>query len=112
MEQTIRGLLVKVTHRAEVRRKFKILKLTPMAASATTFLKNDVQTDVATYFFETYGRQLQFPYMPCVVTGRDIFLPMEICFVIEVIWLESSNNMRWFSNSLSLEWKFDLASCF
>jgi hypothetical protein len=49
-------------------------------------MKENTKTDVATYFFQTYGRRLQYPFMPCVVTGRDVFLPMEICSVIEVIY--------------------------
>lgn len=84
LEQTLRGLLVKVTHRAEVKRKFKISKLTPTPASLTNFMKGDVKTDVATYFYQTYNRRLMYPFMPCIVTGRDVFLPMEICYVIEV----------------------------
>ncbi|KAG0048957.1 Eukaryotic translation initiation factor 2C [Gryganskiella cystojenkinii] len=83
LEKTLRGLLVKVTHRAEVKRKFKISKLTPTPASSTKFMRGEVKTDVATYFQETYNRSLMYPFMPCIVTGRDVFLPMEICYVIE-----------------------------
>ncbi|KAF9950945.1 eukaryotic translation initiation factor 2C, 2 [Mortierella alpina] len=82
LEKSLRGLLIKVTHRSEVKRRFKIVKLTPTPANKTMFMKEDSQTDVATYFHETYGRKLAYPFMPCVVTGRDVFLPMEICFVI------------------------------
>jgi hypothetical protein len=85
LEKSLRGLLIKVTHRSEVKRKFKITKLTPTAANATMFMKENTKTDVATYFFQTYGRRLQYSHMPCVVTGRDVFLPMEICAVLEVI---------------------------
>ncbi|KAF9117650.1 eukaryotic translation initiation factor 2C, 3, partial [Mortierella sp. 14UC] len=83
LEKSLRGLLIRVTHRSEVKRKFKIVKLTPTPASSTQFMKDNTKTDVATYFFQTYGKRLQYPFMPCVVTGRDIFLPMEICSVIE-----------------------------
>ncbi|KAG0300267.1 eukaryotic translation initiation factor 2C, 2 [Linnemannia gamsii] len=83
LEKSLRGLLIRVTHRSEVKRKFKITKLTPTPASSTLFMKENTKTDVATYFFQTYGRRLQYPFMPCVVTGRDVFLPMEICTVIE-----------------------------
>jgi eukaryotic translation initiation factor 2C len=85
LEKSLRGLLIRVTHRSEVKRKFKITKLTPTPASSTLFMKENTKTDVATYFFQTYGRRLQYPFMPCVVTGRDVFLPMEICTVIEVM---------------------------
>ncbi|KAI1316177.1 eukaryotic translation initiation factor 2C, 2 [Mortierella claussenii] len=83
LEKAIRGLLIKVTHRSEVKRRFKISKLTVTPASQTMFMKDETKTDVATYFYEVYGRRLTYPFMPCVVTGRDVYLPMEICFVIE-----------------------------
>ncbi|KAF9930836.1 Eukaryotic translation initiation factor 2C [Linnemannia zychae] len=83
LEKTIKGLLIRVTHRSEVKRKFKITKLTPTPANATLFMKENTKTDVATYFHQTYGKRLQYAFMPCVVVSRDIFLPMEICTVIE-----------------------------
>ncbi|KAG0371264.1 eukaryotic translation initiation factor 2C, 2 [Mortierella sp. AD032] len=83
LEKSLRGLLIKVTHRAEVNRKFKIVKLTPTPASSTSFMKDNTKTDVASYFFQTYGKRLQYPFMPCVVTGRDVFLPMEVCTVLQ-----------------------------
>ncbi|KAG0353510.1 hypothetical protein BGZ54_002214, partial [Gamsiella multidivaricata] len=52
-------------------------------ADKTMFMKDEAKTNVASYFYETYGRRLQYPFMPCVITGRDVFLPMEICSVIE-----------------------------
>ncbi|KAF9193168.1 Eukaryotic translation initiation factor 2C [Haplosporangium sp. Z 11] len=82
LEKALRNLLVTVIHRADVKRKFKILKLTPTPASSTMFMKDNTKMDVATYFTQTYGRSLAFPFMPCVVTGRDVFLPMEVCSVI------------------------------
>ncbi|KAG0338651.1 hypothetical protein BG000_003640 [Podila horticola] len=83
IEKSLKGLLVKVIHRSEVKRKFKISKLTPTPASSTMFMKENSKTDVATYFHQTYGRRLLYPFLPCVVTGRDVFLPMEVCHVIE-----------------------------
>lgn len=88
IEKSLRGLLVKVIHRSEVKRKFKISKLTPTPASSTMFMKENSKTDVATYFHQTYGRRLLYPFLPCVVTGRDVFLPMEVCHVIEVSQVE------------------------
>lgn len=84
LEKSLKGLLIKVIHRGDVKRRFKIVKLTPTPASSTHFTKENSKTDVASYFHETYGRRLLYPFLPCVVTGRDVFLPMEICHVIEV----------------------------
>ncbi|KAG0012884.1 Eukaryotic translation initiation factor 2C, partial [Entomortierella chlamydospora] len=83
LERAIRGLQIKVTHRGEVKRKFKISRLTPTPASSTMFDKGNTEIDVATYFHQAYGRPLSYPNLPCVVVGRDTFLPMEICFVVE-----------------------------
>ncbi|OAQ24024.1 Piwi-domain-containing protein [Linnemannia elongata AG-77] len=83
LEKSLRGLLIKVTHRGDVRRSFKISKLTLTPASSTFFMKENTRTTVAAYFLQAYGRRLQYPFMPCVVTGKDVFLPMEICSVIE-----------------------------
>lgn len=84
LDKAIRGLQIKVTHRGEVRRKFKISKLTLTPANRTTFTKGTELVDVAAYFYQTYGRRLTYPDLPCVVAGRDIYLPMEVCFVVEV----------------------------
>ncbi|KAF9113516.1 Eukaryotic translation initiation factor 2C [Mortierella sp. AM989] len=83
LDKAIRGLQIKVTHRGEVRRKFKISKLTLTPAHRTTFMKGTELVDVAAYFYQTYGRRLTYPDLPCVVAGRDIFLPMEVCFVVQ-----------------------------
>ncbi|KAF8918027.1 eukaryotic translation initiation factor 2C, 3, partial [Dissophora ornata] len=81
----MRRLIIKVTHRGEIKRTFKITKITETPASRTEFTRDGDGTkiDVATYFFETYGRQLRYPFMPCVVTGREVYLPMEVCTVVE-----------------------------
>ncbi|KFH71161.1 hypothetical protein MVEG_04007 [Podila verticillata NRRL 6337] len=83
LEKSLKGLLIKVIHRGDVKRRFKITKLTPTPASSTLFAKENSKTDVASYFHETYGRRLLYPFLPCVVTGRDVFLPMEVCHVVE-----------------------------
>ncbi|KAF9438295.1 eukaryotic translation initiation factor 2C, 2 [Entomortierella beljakovae] len=83
LDKALRGIKFKVTHRGDVKRRFKIGKLSVTPAQRTMFNKGDAQISVATYFQETYGRPLIFPNMPCVVYGRDVFLPMEICYVIE-----------------------------
>ncbi|KAG0225036.1 eukaryotic translation initiation factor 2C, 2 [Mortierella sp. GBA43] len=83
LDKAVRGLDFRVTHRGEIKQRFKIQRLTPTAASATMFEKDGAQMDVATYFFKTYNRRLAYPFMPCVVARKDIFLPMEVCSVIE-----------------------------
>ncbi|RGB43665.1 Piwi domain-containing protein [Rhizophagus diaphanus] len=63
--------------------QFRISKLTNTSASSTTFEVNGQQIDIATYFFNTYGRRLQYPFLPCVVVRNETYLPIEICNVVE-----------------------------
>jgi hypothetical protein len=88
IERTIKGLKIKDNHREGTRRKFKITKLTPTPASHTQFDKGDgTSTNVANYFYETYNRRLNYAHLPCVVVRRNVYLPMEVCEVIEVVYL-------------------------
>ncbi|KAF9209936.1 eukaryotic translation initiation factor 2C, 2, partial [Haplosporangium sp. Z 27] len=83
LDKAIRGLQIRVIHRGDIKRKFKITRLTVEPASRTMFEKDTAKMDVASYFQQTYGRALTFPFLPCVTTGRDTYLPMEICHVVE-----------------------------
>ncbi|CAB4425199.1 unnamed protein product [Rhizophagus irregularis] len=65
------------------RHRFRISKLTNTSASSTTLEVNGQQIDIATYFFNTYGRRLQYPFLPCVVVRNETYLPIEICNVVE-----------------------------
>uniref|UniRef100_A0A1D1YXN1 Protein argonaute-3 n=1 Tax=Anthurium amnicola TaxID=1678845 RepID=A0A1D1YXN1_9ARAE len=83
IERTIKGLKIRDNHRAGVRRKFKIEKLTPRPALNMTFDKGDGTTiDVPTYYDRTYNRRLNFAHLPCVVVRRNQYLPIEVCDVI------------------------------
>ncbi|KAI8093873.1 Piwi domain-containing protein [Halteromyces radiatus] len=84
VEKILKNLEIVVVHRgAEKRLKYKINKLTPTSVENTVF-KDDLGNEmtVAQYFQKTYNRRLAFPFLPCVVVKKDIFLPMEVCEVI------------------------------
>ncbi|CAB4422806.1 unnamed protein product [Rhizophagus irregularis] len=83
LERTIKGLKIKDTHRSGNRRKFKIEKLTPTPASQTMFDRGDgSNVDVKTYFQEAYNKRLLYPFLPCVIVRRNVYLPMEVCEII------------------------------
>ncbi|KAI8098878.1 Piwi domain-containing protein [Halteromyces radiatus] len=84
VEKILKNLKIVVVHRgAEKRLKYKINKLTPTSVENTVF-KDDSgnEMNVAQYFQKTYNRRLAFPFLPCIVVKKDIFLPMEVCEVI------------------------------
>ncbi|KAF0507182.1 Piwi-domain-containing protein [Gigaspora margarita] len=86
LEKALKNLKIRVIHRGEEtsKRRFKINKITLTPANQTRFDMGDGQTvDVATYFFKTYNHRLTYPHLPCVVVKKDVFLPMEVCEVIE-----------------------------
>ncbi|CAG8475064.1 Piwi domain-containing protein [Rhizophagus irregularis DAOM 181602=DAOM 197198] len=85
LEKCLKNLKIFDTHRGEVasRRRFRISKLTNTPASSTKFEVNGQQIDIATYFFNTYNKRLQYPFLPCIVIRRETYLPMEVCNVVE-----------------------------
>ncbi|CAG8475082.1 5802_t:CDS:10 [Rhizophagus irregularis] len=82
LEKCLKNLKIFVVLRFS-RHRFRISKLTNTSASSTTFEVNGQQIDIATYFFSTYGRRLQYPFLPCVVVRNETYLPIEICNVVE-----------------------------
>ncbi|PKC01525.1 Piwi-domain-containing protein [Rhizophagus irregularis] len=75
VEVIIKNLWISDNHIPENRRKFKIEKLTQNSASGTTFNRNKI--NVTAYFQKNYSRCLLYPFLPCVVVGRNYYLPIE-----------------------------------
>ncbi|KAL0086448.1 hypothetical protein J3Q64DRAFT_1740019 [Phycomyces blakesleeanus] len=83
IERTIKGLRLKVTHRGEQRRDYGIQRLTITPADKTMFTTEDGQEyTVAGFFQKQYNKRLAFPFLPCVVVRKDVFLPMEVCNIL------------------------------
>ncbi|GBC06892.1 hypothetical protein RclHR1_07120005 [Rhizophagus clarus] len=84
LEKYLKNLKIYFTHRGEndSKRRLRITKLTSTPASSTRFEVDGQQIDVVTYFDNTYGRKLQYPFLPCVVVRKETYLPMEICNVV------------------------------
>ncbi|RIA87407.1 Piwi domain-containing protein [Glomus cerebriforme] len=83
VEKTIKGLRIRDNHLPGRKRRFKIERLTPTPASSTLFDRGDGSNiDVATYFNQQY-RRLNHAHLPCVIVRKNVYLPMEVCDVIE-----------------------------
>ncbi|CAO3587060.1 unnamed protein product [Absidia cylindrospora] len=85
LEKILKSLKIVVVHRGvEKRLKYKITKLTPSSAENTVFKdESGTEMTVASYFQKTYNKRLAAPFLPCVVVKKDIFLPMEVCEVVQ-----------------------------
>ncbi|KAL2915988.1 hypothetical protein HK105_204412 [Polyrhizophydium stewartii] len=88
LEKSLKGVKVVVIHRGQIRRKYRINRFTTTSANRTMFPLNDSGSEesVANYFLAKYKRQLAFAHLPCAVVGdpaRPVFLPLEVCEVLE-----------------------------
>ncbi|KAB2633787.1 protein argonaute 1-like [Pyrus ussuriensis x Pyrus communis] len=66
IKKALRGIKVEVTHRGNMRRKYRI--------------------SVVEYFHETYGFIIKHTQLPCLQVGnqqRSNYLPMEVCKIVE-----------------------------
>lgn len=83
LEKELKNYKIRVIHR-KTNQFYRILKFTPQDAQRTKFNDADGhRIDVASYFQKSY-KLLDYPYLPCVIAGEGVFLPMEVCEVIEV----------------------------
>ncbi|VAH99218.1 unnamed protein product [Triticum turgidum subsp. durum] len=88
IKKALRGVKVEVTHRGNMRRKYRISGLTSQATRELSFPVDDRGTvkTVVQYFLETYGFNIQHTTLPCLQVGnqqRPNYLPMEVCKIVE-----------------------------
>ncbi|KAF7124999.1 hypothetical protein RHSIM_Rhsim12G0136400 [Rhododendron simsii] len=88
IKKALRGVKVEVTHRGNMRRKYRISGLTSQATRELTFPVDERGTmkSVVEYFQETYGFSIQHTQWPCLQVGnqqRPNYLPMEVCKIVE-----------------------------
>eukprot|EP00262_Sarcandra_glabra_P017248 TRINITY_DN5837_c0_g3_i1.p1 TRINITY_DN5837_c0_g3~~TRINITY_DN5837_c0_g3_i1.p1 ORF type:complete len:696 (-),score=80.34 TRINITY_DN5837_c0_g3_i1:231-2252(-) len=89
IKKALRGVKVEVTHRGNMRRKYRISGLTSQATCDLTFPVDESGTvkSVVQYFQETYRFDIQYTKWPCLQVGgnpqRPNYLPMEVCKIVE-----------------------------
>ncbi|KAI5055294.1 hypothetical protein GOP47_0030439 [Adiantum capillus-veneris] len=88
IKKALRGVKVEVTHRGNMRRKYRISGLTSQPTQELTFPVDDKGTlkSVVEYFQETYGYTIRNTVLPCLQVGnqqRPNYLPMEVCKIVE-----------------------------
>ncbi|KAL3529418.1 hypothetical protein ACH5RR_008740 [Cinchona calisaya] len=88
IKKALRGVKVEVTHRGNMRRKYRISGLTSQATRELTFPVDERGTmkSVVEYFQETYGFVIHHIQLPCLQVGnqqRPNYLPMEVCKIVE-----------------------------
>ncbi|CAA0826626.1 Protein argonaute 1 [Striga hermonthica] len=87
IKKALRGVKVEVTHRGNMRRKYRISGLTSQTTRELTFPVDERGTlkSVVDYFRETYGYVIQHSQWPCLQVGntqKPNYLPMEVCKIV------------------------------
>ncbi|KAL5975230.1 hypothetical protein ACLOJK_031909 [Asimina triloba] len=88
VKKALRGVKVEVTHRGNVRRKYRISGLTSQPTRELIFPVDDQMNmkSVVEYFQEMYGFTIRYPHLPCLQVGNQKkanYLPMEACKIVE-----------------------------
>ncbi|PSS33832.1 Protein argonaute like [Actinidia chinensis var. chinensis] len=88
IKKALRGVKVEVTHRGNVRRKYRVSGLTSQPTRELVFPVDDNSTmkSVVEYFQEMYGFTIQHTHLPCLQVGNQKkanYLPMEACKIVE-----------------------------
>ncbi|XP_057959828.1 protein argonaute 10-like isoform X1 [Malania oleifera] len=88
IKKALRGVKVEVTHRGNVRRKYRVSGLTSQPTRELVFPVDDNCTmkSVVEYFQEMYGFTIQQSHLPCLQVGNQKkanYLPMEACKIVE-----------------------------
>jgi eukaryotic translation initiation factor 2C len=86
VSKAISGVKVEITHRPNVRRQYRVNKLSSRSADQTTFKDDEGRTiSVASYFASAYGVRLRYPQLPCLHVGAlkgSNYLPLEVCNIV------------------------------
>ncbi|CAD6220784.1 unnamed protein product [Miscanthus lutarioriparius] len=87
LKKALRGVRVETTHQQGKRSIYKITGITPVPLAQLSFSCNEgPQLTVVQYFAQQYNYRLRYTAWPCLQSGNDskpIYLPMEVCQIIE-----------------------------
>ncbi|KAF6166948.1 hypothetical protein GIB67_030641 [Kingdonia uniflora] len=88
VKKSLRGVKVEVTHRENVRRKYRVSGLTSQPTRELIFPVDEEMNmkSVVEYFQEIYGYTIQHTHLPCLQVGNQKkanYLPMEACKIVE-----------------------------
>ncbi|ERN10147.1 hypothetical protein AMTRI_Chr13g91340 [Amborella trichopoda] len=90
VKTALKGLRIEVTHRGNMRRKYRIVGLSSQSSRETIFTveRNGTSKRVSVYgyFYEVYNMKLVYPLLPCLQVGsleRPSYIPMEVCKIVK-----------------------------
>ena len=89
LNRVLRGIKFRVLHRGEMfsRRQHTISKLVKKSSREHTFQLNGDRPrtiSVEEYMHKTYSIKLKYPDAPLIMKGDSTYLPLELCYIIQV----------------------------
>ncbi|KAJ4785439.1 Argonaute family protein [Rhynchospora pubera] len=89
IRKNLKGVKVEVTHRGNMRRRYRISGLTALPTRDLTFPCDEQGTmkKVVDYFREVYSHNIRYVKLPCLDVGNNSrkpnYLPMEVCKIVK-----------------------------
>ncbi|KAM0874637.1 hypothetical protein ACQ4PT_037324 [Festuca glaucescens] len=86
LKKALRGVRVVATHRTDKTIRYKITGITSAPLKDLTFDQDGTRVSVVEYFKKQYSYLLRYTNLPCLQAGSDsrpIYLPMEVCSIVE-----------------------------
>ncbi|KAG8061410.1 hypothetical protein GUJ93_ZPchr0003g18310 [Zizania palustris] len=87
-KKALRGVRIQTSHQEDQIRRYKITGITPIPMGQLIFPvdENGTRMTVVQYFLDRYQCKLKYAYWPCLQSGSDsrpVYLPMELCKIVE-----------------------------
>ncbi|KAJ1294153.1 hypothetical protein BS78_01G124100 [Paspalum vaginatum] len=86
LKKALRGVRIATTHQHGMSRRYKITGLTSAPLNELTFDQDGTTVLVVQYFKRQYNYSLKYTHWPCLQAGngsKQIYLPMEVCSIVE-----------------------------
>ncbi|CAN6308884.1 unnamed protein product [Urochloa humidicola] len=88
IKKALRGVRIETSHQQDQIRRYKITGITPIPMSQLIFPIDEKGTrqTVVQYFWDKYNYRLKYSSWPCLQAGSDsrpVYLPMEVCKIVE-----------------------------
>ncbi|WVZ60115.1 LOW QUALITY PROTEIN: hypothetical protein U9M48_010176 [Paspalum notatum var. saurae] len=86
LKKALRGVRIATTHQHGMSRRYKITGLTSAPLNELTFDQDGTRVLVVQYFKRQYNYSLKYTQWPCLQAGngsKQIYLPMEVCSIVE-----------------------------
>ncbi|KAG0548150.1 hypothetical protein BDA96_01G141900 [Sorghum bicolor] len=105
LKKALKGVRVATKHRHDISMRYRITGLTSAPLNDLTFDQDGTRVSVVQYFKQQYDYSLKYTHWPCLQAGsasKQIYLPIEVCSIVEGQRYSSKLNENQVRNILKL----------